>query len=206
MRDTIELLTPAKNKPTPPPSTTQKKAQAITVKSVTKSLGTKAFALGAKTSGDGALSYRSSDSKVASVDAKGKVTLKGVGVCTITVTAAETANYKSATASVKVTVNPKKAAISKVKTVKGKKLKVSWKKDTTVSGYEIQCALKKNFKSGLKKTTIKKAKTTSTTIKKLKKGKKYYVRVRAYKTVKVNGKNVTLRGSWSSVKTSGKVK
>ncbi len=206
LRDTIELLTPAKNKPATPPSTTQKKAQAITVKSVTKSLGTKAFALGAKTSGDGALSYRSSDSKVASVDAKGKVTLKGVGVCTITVTAAETANYKSATASVKVTVNPKKAAISKVKTVKGKKLKVSWKKDTTVSGYEIQCALKKNFKSGLKKTTIKKAKTTSTTIKKLKKGKKYYVRVRAYKTVKVNGKNVTLRGSWSSVKTSGKVK
>lgn len=208
LRDTIELLTPAKQQTQPDqPITGQKKAQAITVKDVTKSLGTKAFALGAKTSGDGALSYSSSDNKVAIVEtASGKVTLKGVGVCTITVTAAETANYKSATASVKITVNPKKAAISKVKIAKGKKLTVSWKKDKTVSGYEIQCALKKNFKSGLKKATIKKAKTTSTTIKKLKKGKKYYVRVRAYKTVKVNGKNVTLRGPWSSIKTSGKVK
>lgn len=208
LRDTIELLTPAKQQTQPDqPITGQKKAQAITAKDVTKSLGTKAFALGAKTSGDGALSYSSSDNKVATVEtASGKVTLKGVGVCTITVTAAETANYKSATASVKITVNPKKAAISKVKVAKGKKLTVSWKKDKTVSGYEIQCALKKNFKSGLKKATIKKAKTTSTTIKKLKKGKKYYVRVRAYKTVKVNGKNVTLRGPWSSIKTSGKVK
>lgn len=208
LRDTIELLTPAKQQTQPDqPITGQKKAQAITAKDVTKSLGSKAFALGAKTSGDGALSYSSSDNKVATVEtASGKVTLKGVGVCTITVTAAETANYKSATASVKITVNPKKAAISKVKVAKGKKLTVSWKKDKTVSGYEIQCALKKNFKSGLKKATIKKAKTTSTTIKKLKKGKKYYVRVRAYKTVKVNGKNVTLRGPWSSIKTSGKVK
>lgn len=207
LRDTIELLTPAKGGSAQAPITTQKKAQTVTAQDVTKALGEKAFALSAKTDGDGNLAYSSSDPGVAAVDAKsGKVTLKRAGICTITITAAETANYKSAAATVTVTVNPKKAAIKKVKTAKGKKLTVSWKKDAAVSGYEIQCALKKNFKSGLKKATVKKAKTISTTIKKLKKGKKYYVRIRAYKTVKVNGKNVTLRGPWSSVKTSGKVK
>lgn len=206
LRDTIELLTPAKGGSEEPPITTQKKAQTITVQNVTKPLGTKAFALGAKTNGDGALSYRSSDTKVATVDAKnGTVALKGVGVCTITVTATETANYKSATKNVTVTVNPKTAAITKIK-AGAKRLTVSWKKDTTVTGYEIQCCLKKNFKSGVKKATVKKAKTTSTKITKLKKGKKYYVRIRAYKTIKVNGRNVTLRGGWSKVKTSGKVK
>ena len=66
--------------------------------------------------------------------------------------------------------------------------------------------MKKNFKTGLKKTTIKKAGTASTTFKKLTKNKKYYVRIRAYKTVKVNGKSVKLTGAWSNVKTSGKIK
>ena len=171
-----------------------KKDQAITVVSnLTKTHGTAAFLVGARTNGDGALTYTSSDAKVAVVDAKsGRVTLKGAGVCTITVTASATENYKAKTAYVTLTVNPKKAVLKKLKTVKGRKLTVSWNKDTTVTGYEVQCALKKNFKTGLKKTTIKKAGTASTTFKKLTKNKKYYVRIRAYKTVKVNGKSVKL--------------
>lgn len=186
----------------------QKKDQQVTVAgSFTKAYGDAAFSVDAKTNGDGALSYASSDAKVAVVDAKsGMVTLKGAGVCTITVTASETANYKAKTASVSLTVNPKKAVLKKLKTAKGRKLTVSWNKDTTVTGYEVQCALKKNFKSGLKKATIKKAGTSSTTFKKLTKNKKYYVRIRAYKTVKVNGKSVKLTGTWSNVKTSGKIK
>lgn len=77
-----------------------------------------------------------------------------------------------------LTVNPKKAVLKKLKTAKGRKLTVSWNKDTTVTGYEVQCALKKNFKTGLKKTTIKKAGTASTTFKKLTKNKKYYAHPR----------------------------
>ena len=53
---------------------------------------------------------------------------------------------------------------------------------------------------------VTKAGTTSATMKKLKKGKKYNVRVRAYKVVNVNGKSQKLYGEWSKVKTSSKVK
>lgn len=213
LQDAVDLLTPAKQQPQKPgPSdptdpTVQKKEQVINVKaSITKAFGDKAFDLGAKTNGDGKLSYTSSDKKVADYNAKnGKIEIKGCGICTITVTAQETANYKSKTANVTLTVNPKKAALSKLKPGK-KQLKVTWKKDTKASGYEVQCCLNKKFKSGVKKVDIKKAKTTSTTIKKLKKGKKYYVRIRAYKTVKVNGKTKKLTGAWSKVLTSKKVK
>ena len=212
LQDAVDLLTPAKQQPqkpgpTPTPPTAQKKDQVINVKtSVTKAFGDKAFDLAAKTNGDGKLSYTSSDKKVADYNAKnGKIEIKGCGVCTITVTAGETANYKSQTAKMTLTVNPKKAVLSKLKPGK-KQLKVTWKKDTKASGYEVQCCLNKKFKSGVKKANIKKAKTTSTTFKKLKKGKKYYVRVRAYKTVKVNGKSKKLTGAWSKVLTSKKVK
>jgi uncharacterized repeat protein (TIGR02543 family) len=70
------------------------------------------------------------------------------------------------------------------KLVKGKKsLVVKWSKNADADGYEIQYATSKNFKKNAKTVTIKKNKTVSKTIKKLKSGKKYYVRVRAYKTV-----------------------
>ncbi len=209
LRDTIELLTPKKTTPQPPkPPVTEKKNQVITVKaSFTKAYGDKAFSLGAKVkTGNGKLSYKSSNKAVADYNTKtGKITLKGVGVCTITVTASETTAYKQKTTKVTIKVNPKKA---KLKTLKpGKKsLKVTWTKDAKATGYEVQCCLKKNFKSGVKKSTVKKAKTTSTTFKKLKKGKKYYVRIRAYKNVKVNGKTTKLTGAWSKVMTSKKVK
>lgn len=75
---------------------------------------------------------------------------------------------------------PKSTTLSKVTKAK-KSAKVSWKKDTTVTGYEIQYSTKKNFK-GAKKVTIKGNKKTSTTIKKLSSNKKYYFRVRTYKT------------------------
>ena len=51
------------------------------------------------------------------------------------------------------------------------------------------------------KTVKANAKATSTTLKKLTKNKKYYVRVRSYKTVKVNGKNKTIYSAWSANKT-----
>lgn len=210
LRDTIDLLTPKKTTPpTPPtPPTTEKKDQVISVKSkVTKAYGDKAFSLGAKVKvGNGKLSYKSTNKAVADYNAKtGKITIKGVGVCTITVTASETTTYKAKTTKVTLKVNPKKAKVKALKPGK-KNLKVTWAKDTKATGYEVQCCLKKNFKSGVKKATVKKAKTTSTTFKKLKTGKKYYVRVRAYKNVKVNGKVTKLTGAWSKTVVSKKVK
>ncbi len=63
---------------------------------------------------------------------------------------------------------------------------------------EVQLSSDKKFKKDKKTVIIKKKKATKTTIKKLKVKKKYYVRVRTYKTL--NGKRVY--SSWSKVKTA----
>lgn len=99
-------------------------------------------------------------------------------------------------ATKKVTV---KKQTAKVKAGK-KKLTVTWKKDKNVSGYQIKIATKKNFK-GAKTYTVKSYKTYKKVIKKLKANKKYFVKVRAYKTV---GKS-KVYGAYSAVK-SCKVK
>ena len=96
---------------------------------------------------------------------------------------------------VTVISKPKSASIKKVKGAK-KAILVTWKKVSGVKGYQVQVATDKKFKKNKKTVTIKKQKTTKTTIKKLKAKKKYYVRVRTYKIV--NGKKVY--SSWSKVK------
>lgn len=55
--------------------------------------------------GDGEVTYQSSDNSVATVNEKGEVTVVGVGMTTITATAAATTNYKEGTASYTLTVN-----------------------------------------------------------------------------------------------------
>ncbi len=79
---------------------------------------------------------------------------------------------------------PKTTKVLKL-TAARKSLKIKIKREKSVSGYEIQYSLKKNFKSA-KKVTLKKDSSISKTIKKLKSKKYYYVRVRTYKTF--NGK------------------
>ena len=85
-------------------------------------------------------------------------------------------------------------------------MSVSCKKDTKATGYQIQYSTNKNFKKGIKTIKVKKIKTTAVTVKKLKPGKKYYFRVRSYKTVKTGGKTKILYGSWSKTKQSKSVK
>ena len=77
-----------------------------------------------------------------------------------------------------------------------KSFTATWKKAPTVDGYQIQYATNKKFTKA-KSVTIKKGKTTKTTVKKLKAKQKYFVRVRAYKTI--NGKKVY--SAWSKAKT-----
>lgn len=88
----------------------------------------------------------------------------------------------------------KKVTIKKVSSKK-KKVLVQWKKLSGVTGYQIQSGSNKKLTKDRKSVTVKKAKTTRAIIKKLKSKKTYYVRVRAYKTVK--GKKYY--GSWSKV-------
>jgi len=93
------------------------------------------------------------------------------------------------------TVKPKKTSIKKLSKGK-KKFTVTWAKVSDVKGYQIQYSSDKKFKKNNKSVTVTKQKTTKATVKKLKSKKKYYVRVRTYKTV--NGKKIY--SSWSKVK------
>ena len=93
------------------------------------------------------------------------------------------------------TVKSKKTSIKKLSKGK-KKFTVTWAKVSGVKGYQIQYSTDKKFKKNNKSVTVTKQKTTKATVKKLKSKKKYYVRVRTYKTV--NGKKIY--SSWSKVK------
>ena len=108
------------------------------------------------------------------------------------------------TTATKPAVKPVKKVTVKKQTAKvkagKKKLTVTWKKDKNVSGYQIKIATKQNFK-GAKTYTVKSYKTYKKVIKKLKANKKYFVKVRAYKTV---GKS-KVYGAYSAVR-SCKVK
>jgi hypothetical protein len=176
-----------------------KKKNTITASSTTRTYSSKAqtFSLGAMANGNAKLTYKSS-SKSVTVSSSGKVTIakKFTGKATITITAAATDTYQKATKTVTVTVNPAKTALSKVTNSKGAKLTVKWKKDSSVTGYQLQYSTDKNFKTGVKKVDIKKNGTISTVISNLTKGKTYYVRIRTYKTVS----KVDYYSEWSNAK------
>lgn len=110
-----------------------------------------------------------------------------------------TGNY-TGTLTAQFTIIPKGTSLAKV-AAKKKAFSVKWKKQTTqTTGYELQYSTSKKFK-GAKSIIIKKNKTTSSTVKKLKAKKKYYVRIRTYKTVKINGKSQKIYSEWSKAKT-----
>ena len=80
---------------------------------------------------------------------------------------------------------------------KGRKsIRLKWKKVSGANGYVIQYATNKNFTKGKNQKTIKNSRKTSKKIKKLKAKKRYYVRIRAYKTFE--GKKYY--SSWSKVR------
>lgn len=147
---------------------------------ITKVYGADKFNIGAGLlSGDGVLTYSSSDSSVATIDANGIVNLKECGKVWIYVRASETERYLSAEKSILVTVKPKTLKIIKAKSKK-KMVTVKWKKDSKVTGYEIIYSTRKNFK-GAKKCYIKSAMNYSAVLNKLKSKKTYYMKVRSYK-------------------------
>ena len=176
-------------------NTTEKSGQKITgISSSYKKAYNSSFTL--KPKAKGKITYKSSNTKVATVNSKGKVKIKGTGKVTITITAKETSAYKKQTKKVTIYAVPGKRDIKKLSSGK-KKLTVQWKKDNRSDGYQVQYSTDKKFKKNVKNVVIGKKQTTKQTIKKLKTGKKYYVRIRSYK--KINGKKYY--GTWSSKKT-----
>ncbi len=135
------------------------------------------------------VTFVSNNKKIVTVDSKG--VLKGVKPGKALVIA----KVNGVESSFTVYVSPKKVSGIKVKIQQSKIVRVTWKRDKKASGYQIvmRTGSKGKYKS-IK--TIKKNKTVRFTKKRLKKGKKYYFKVRAYKSV--NGKKIY--GPYSKVK------
>lgn len=99
-------------------------------------------------------------------------------------------------AVVTTATTPSKVTI-KAPTAGKKKLTAKWKKVSPATGYVVEYSTNNKFKaSATKKVTVTKNSTLSKTIKNLKKKKKYYVRIRAYKEVN----KTKYYGTYSSVK------
>ena len=97
-----------------------------------------------------------------------------------------------------LTIKPKAPSISKLTSTKGK-ASFTWTNVTGESGYQVYYSTKKS--SGFKKVKSYKYNVTKGSKTKLKSGKKYYFKVRAYKKTSSG----TVYSAWSSVK-SVKVK
>ncbi|MBT9698593.1 InlB B-repeat-containing protein [Eubacterium ventriosum] len=106
----------------------------------------------------------------------------------------------SGTKTLYFTIKPKATSISSL-TAGSKKFTVKWKKQATqTTGYQVQYSASSKF-SKAKTVTVGKNTTVSKKISKLSGKKKYYVRVRTYKTVKINGKSIRIYSGWSKAKT-----
>ena len=106
----------------------------------------------------------------------------------------------SGTKTLYFTIKPKATSISSLK-AGSKKFTVKWKKQATqTTGYQVQYSASSKF-SKAKTVTVGKNTTVSKKISKLSGKKKYYVRVRTYKTVKINGKSIRIYSGWSKART-----
>lgn len=179
--------------------TIQKADNIITASNFTKTASSKmqSFSLNAKNKGNAAMTYNSNQRKQVKISSDGKVTIAKnfVGKAELTISAAETQNYKKAVRKIILTVNPAKVRLMSAKSTKRRKLTLRWTKNKNADGYQIQYSTSAKFKKGAKTKNIKGVKKISKTIPKVKKGT-YYVRVRAYK--KVSKK--TFYSGWSNIK------
>ncbi|BCN30619.1 metallophosphoesterase [Anaeromicropila herbilytica] len=163
---------------------------------ITKTYGDKAFRLKAQVTGEGQISYKSDNTKVAKVNKEGNIIIKGCGKAVITMNTDETNNYTSASKTITLRVKPQKAILSDITMRNEETIHIAWNKDNNVSGYEITYATNNDFSKGKKTIDVKESKTASKSISNLTKGKTYFVKIRSYKIV--DGKK--LYGKYSDVK------
>lgn len=192
-----EPTTPPTSKPTTPPSTLVKPVQPTSLAAAQVTISSKAYT--SKTLKPSKVTVKVGGKTLVqgrdfTVSCKGgkavgsyKVTIKGKGNYTGT----RTATFK---------ILPKGTSVSKAKAAK-RGFTVAWKKPSKTAlkqttGYKVQWSTDKKFKKAVKSKLIKKSKTASLKVSKLKGGKRYYVRVCTYK--KVGGKYYY--SSWSKAK------
>ena len=117
---------------------------------------------------------------------------KNVGIATIEITGK---GVYTGTKVLRFTINPKPTRFVSVVSKAKKQMQLTWKKGSGIKGYEIEYSLKKDFKNA-KTIKISKPGTVKKSVKRLKSGKKYYIRIRTWK--KVNG--VVYYSAWSKIK------
>jgi len=165
------------------------------------------FTIKPTATGDGTgFSFVSSDPSVATVSAKGVVTIHKLGRAKITVTTTGMKKSDPASDDVFVKVYPDKGQLTQKPWTEGKKasMRVRWEKQDDVTYYEVRYSRKSDFRSGSYKTKKVTASTLnydtqSTSITGLKSGYKYYVKVRAVKEVKNDyGQTLKYYGKWSN--------
>ena len=100
-------------------------------------------------------------------------------------------------------INPKGTSLRTPKKAK-KAITVKWKRQSKkmsksrITGYQIQLATDESFTQNKKAVNVKGYKKVSKKVTKLKGGKKYYIKIRTYKTVK----GTRCYSKWSEVKTT----
>lgn len=152
--------------------------------------------------------YRSKDggaySKVKTITSKSTVSWTDTKATTngskysykvVTYKSGEGGTTKSSASAIKKTYRLSKPKTPTLKALTGKKIKVSWTTNSKASGYKIQYSTSSTFASS-KTITVTSKTTASKTISKLTAGKRYYVRIRAYKTVS----GVKYYSAWSTKK------
>ena len=103
--------------------------------------------------------------------------------------------YSSWSKAKKVTIRPTGTSLSGVTNAGSGKVKVTWLRNKSATGYRIQYSTDSKFKKNVTTVNISKNQTTKVTLSKLKKGKTYYVRIATYKNVRNK-----VYSSWSKVK------
>lgn len=170
----------------------------ITASNYTKAYSSskQTFSLDVKRLGKAKLTYKSNNKKI-TVSSSGKITIaaKYIGKATITITSASTGNYNKTQKKITITVNPTKTSLKTLSNSSKSKMKITWKKNSVGTGYQIMYATDQKFTKNKVTKLIKKNGTLSASYS-VKKGKTYYVKIRTYKTVN----DVKYYSGWSKVK------
>lgn len=168
----------------------------------TLTVGSKGPLLQPEADGDGSgFLFVSSDSDVVRVLSSGQTEILKPGRASVTVSTEGTMLFQPAEVQVVFEVKPDKTSW-KTKAFKRQKSKVTlmWKKQSSVTSYEVAYATQKDFAKHKKTKTVKEN-LSKTTLKGLKKEKTYYVKVRALvETTDTRGNKRTIAGPWSSVR------
>lgn len=105
---------------------------------------------------------------------------KSYGTATVTVKGIKP--FRGSVSS-KFKIAPKKVHIKNIKSDFTMRFTAEWSRNKEADGYRLECSLDKDF-GEFRFKTVKNNKTLSKTLKGLEAGKKYYVRIRSFKTTK----------------------